>query len=322
MAVFSKRESERSIEKAILDLALAELARRGENVTVERHEEGYRLALCSGNTMLLANLTRIAEDVDSKDWPELVAYQVNVQLDSERQTPPQKLTKKELSGRVLTRLVSDEKDEWSHYDYARKFAPGIVQVLCVDYPQTVQTLDDKCILGMALSLDEMYQKGQINTDAELIDEKFEIDKFVSGLSGASLFIASKAGNFSALVPDVIGPAPLGVVFAIPNRSLLLYSVITQEDWLGQLTSLTQTIDTIGFDPDFNHPGGLISPYAYYWAPDGTVERIGGRFFDVNGKTTISLTVTGKFSEYVKIGGSDDDENSGENTTGAINEYWK
>jgi hypothetical protein len=38
--------------------------------------------------------------------------------------------------------------------------------------------------------------------------RWRLDEVVHGLEGDSFFIASKAANFDAVVPSVIGPAPL------------------------------------------------------------------------------------------------------------------
>jgi hypothetical protein len=301
MAWFNKKETGRPAEDVILDLVLEELARRGQTAAVSRHEEGYRLTLSGGGHILfLANLTRNAQGIDPRHWPELVAGQIGGHLDDAGWDAPEELSADELRSRIRTRLLSDQKDEWSSFDYARPFAPGIIQVLCVDCPHVVTTLGDDSIPQMALTLEEMYFHGQENTDAEPIDERFEVAEFVHGLTGESLFIASKAGNFPALVRGVIGRAPLGVVFAVPNRSLLLFSVVTQEHWLTQVMRLARTVDGVGFNPEFNHPGGLISPYAYYWAPDGTVERISGRCVGEDGEDAVSLDLTGNLSEYVDI----------------------
>lgn len=291
------------VDDVIRDLAVAECAARGVAVVVARHEEGYQLTLPDGYVMFLVNVTRIAKGAAREQWPALVAQHIAAHLGIKQQTPPEGLTREELRTRVMTRLVGSDKDRWVDHEYARAFAPGVVQVLCVDYPQTVATLSDRSIPQMAMTLDEMYEQGQKNTDAEALDRLFQIDEYVHGLAGDSLFVASKAANFRALVPDVIGPAPLGVAFALPNRGLMLYSIITQDDWMVQLMQLTHVIDSIAFDPDFHHPGGLISRYAYYWAPDGTVERIGGRYFALDGKPTISILPTGKFSQYVRVGAS-------------------
>ena len=40
--------------------------------------------------------------------------------------------------------------------------------------------------------------------------RWRLDEVVHGLEGDSFFIASKAANFDAVVPSVIGPAPLWI----------------------------------------------------------------------------------------------------------------
>jgi hypothetical protein len=81
-------------------------------------------------------------------------------------------------------------------------------VLCLDTPTAVLTLSAESLPKLPLSVEELYRQGQTNTDAELFVEHFEVDEVDHGLEGDSFFIASKAANFEALVPSVIGPAPL------------------------------------------------------------------------------------------------------------------
>jgi hypothetical protein len=162
-------------------------------------------------------------------------------------------------------------------------------------------LSARSLPKLPLSVGELYRQGQTNTDAEPFAEHFEVDEVVHGLEGESFFISSKASNFDALVPSVIGPAPSGVIFAIPNRHTLLYAIVDQDDWMTPVIGVTQAADSIGSSDDVDHPGGLLSPYSYYWAPDGTVERLGGRFFAVDGEPAMTVRPGEAFSRYVNLG---------------------
>jgi len=158
----------RPVDDVIRDMAIAELAREGVQVSVERGPEGYRLLLPTGMVMFLANITRAAEDIDPGDWDEMVRRQVQGLLASQSYTQPENLSAEQLRRQVRTRLISDEETEHEDTSYARPFAPGIVQVLCVDYPQSVATLSAKTLPELPLSLYELYAVGQANTDAEPI----------------------------------------------------------------------------------------------------------------------------------------------------------
>ncbi|MCL2503698.1 MAG: hypothetical protein FWE94_03695 [Coriobacteriia bacterium] len=304
----------RDIEDRVLQLVLDEFARLDILAEVSREHDGYHLALPNGAVMFLAGLTKNALDSDPEAWAAMAASQVGSFLASLKDAPPESLGEAELRARIRTRLIDgdyNDEDEWGRivglppaetaqtdFPYARKFAPGVIQVLCVDYPQTVRTLDAETLPKMALPADELFDEGQKNTDAEAIDEMSQVDELVSCIAGDSLFTASKAGNFDALVPKVIGPAPMGVIFAIPNRNVLLYSVVKAEDCMERVIAVTNIVDGIGSDPGFNHRGGLVSPYTYYWAPDGTVERVGGRYYEADGTSRIAIVDTGALHKYV------------------------
>jgi len=86
---------------------------------------------------------------------------------------------------------------------------------------------------------------------------------------------------------------MGVAFGIPDQTMLIYSVISIPEAFAQLMDVTRNIDVILCAPDMEHPGGVISPDLYYWAPDGTVERIG-----VSGDDGMDITPTPSFTHYV------------------------
>ncbi len=288
------------VGKAVRDLVIAEFARHDITATLDDTGDEYALHLSNGSIAFLDNMIANAREIERDEWPQFVSYMVTAQLEAQNRTEPEDMSEDELRQRIRTRLLSDVEDDLVDTSYARAFAPGIVQALCVDYPDTVTTLPSSALDSVAMTVDDLFAQGQANTDAEPIGEQFEINEFVKGLTGDSLFIASKAANLGALVPEVTGTAPLGIVFAIPNRSLLLYSVITQDEWINQLMGVVQTADSLSFSPDFHHPGGLVSPYTYYWAPDGTVERIGGRQGEEGGEPKLAIAPSGIFSEYVNI----------------------
>jgi len=184
---------ELTARQTVLELVQAELDKINVTYTVEMAPEGFRLNLSTGLQMVLANLTEQAKRVDRAEWPTLVAtYVARAQS---QPTPPEHLSADELRTQVRTRLVPDTRDEWDGTStYARPFAPGIVQVLCVDYPQMVTTVSDKTLDKLALPLNELWQYGQANTDAEPIDEQDKLDDHVSLLAGGSFFVASKVAS--------------------------------------------------------------------------------------------------------------------------------
>jgi hypothetical protein len=116
------------------------------------------------------------------------------------------------------------------------------------------------------------------------------------VGGESLFIASKAAGFDVVLDRFSGPAPLGVVFAVPHRSLLIYLVPTRPDHLGSIGRMMHVVDQIARDADTTMPGGLLSADLFYRSADGEVERIGGRQPESN---ELAIDATGRFSAVLE-----------------------
>jgi len=257
-----------ALEHRVLELVEDDLRRRGLAATTSRASQGYVVELTGGLKMFLGNLTDRLARLDEDEWPAQVAHFVEAGLALPRSSGP--LDEAETRARIRTRLIPDDPDVPTPCTYARPFAPGIRCVLALDFELAVQTVTDATLADLPLPLDELYRIGQANTDAEPIDDTGTVSEHVSALGGRSPFVASKAGNLAALVPDVIGEAPCGLLFAVPDRHLLLYTVLASaaEDQMVQFVAFTQTVDALD-DDAFE----TISPAAYYWAPDGTIERV-------------------------------------------------
>jgi hypothetical protein len=140
----------------------------------------------------------------------------------------------------------------------------------------VTTIGASAVSELALPVDEVYAYGQRNTDAEPIAEQGEITAGVRYVTGGSLFTASKAANLGALVPSVFGPAPRGLLFGVPNRELIAYTVPDGPESIPAINALVGFVDGFTHDPARVHPGGVLSGDVYFWSPDGGVERVGGR----------------------------------------------
>lgn len=176
-------------------------------------------------------------------------------------------TPDELRSMIRTRLISNQNvrpDEPS-FDYARPFADGVVVALCVDLPETVQTISDAGIADAGWDLDELYRWGQENTDRESVDEHDVLETGVHVLAGESFFVASKATNLPRAVPVT----EFGTVFAIPHRHLLLALPLSRREPLDGVRHLAMIAQRVARDP---LPGGLISGDLFF-ARHGLVSRV-------------------------------------------------
>lgn len=177
------------------------------------------------------------------------------------------LSADELRQRIRTRLISnrDLRPDELQFNYARPFAEGLVVALCIDLPQTVQTLGDTALANLALDIDELYAHGQQNTDLEPVEVREIIPGGVELIEGASLFTASKAINLD-VVMDV---PPTGVVFAVPHRHMLLAVALRGPNSLAAVQQLVGLVEKVLGDPA---PGGLLSTELFF-TRGGRVSRI-------------------------------------------------
>ena len=149
-------------------------------------------------------------------------------------------------------------------------------ILCLDFPTHVAKLTDDTIAELGIAVEELFAQGQLNTNAEPIDEMFDEDD-VHVISGDSMFIASKAADIPALVGQLGVSAPDGLLFAVPDRATLMYRVPTPGDGVADLIGLSQLLSSLSPEAGYENPGGVLSNNIYYWAPDGSIEPQMGDF---------------------------------------------
>lgn len=281
-------------EEMVLAAAATALEEQGIPVEPFRTETGYGLQdEEAGSVLHLDNVTRSAARA-GREWRETVLAWIG-QYTAARAERLHEPTPDELRASIRTRLILENEDR----TYARPFAHDLVVALAIDGATTVQTHSDQSLAKSPIDVAELYRLGQANTDAEPIDDIFQVDGDVYAISGESFFIASKVANFPALL-NTIGPAPLGVAFCPLNRSLVLYTTIagTGADGLGPVMGLAQRVDALATDGEFDHPGGLLSDTTFYWAPDGRVEYLARQSMLLDGEPTITVSPGSAFSEFV------------------------
>ena len=178
----------------------------------------------------------------------------------------------ELRQRVRTRIIPADLAADPHLSYARPFPGGLALALCLDFPNTVTTVTNEHIDKYPLSLDELYHWGQINTDNEAIDEHTACGPF-TGIAGESLFIASKAAHIASLVSTLHIDAPHGLLFAIPDRSVLLYAPADPTSPTHQFVSLVDYLRIDILQRLHTMPARILSKDLFYCSPNGTFGAI-------------------------------------------------
>lgn len=178
----------------------------------------------------------------------------------------------ELRQRVRTRIIPANLAANPHLSYARPFPGGLALALCLDFPNTVTTVSNGHLEKYPIGLDELYHWGQINTDNEAIDEHTVCGPF-TGIAGESLFIASKAAHIASLVSTLHIDAPHGLLFAIPDRSVLFYAPADPTSPTHQFVSLVDYLRIDILQRLHTTPSHILSKDLFYCSPDGTFGAI-------------------------------------------------
>ena len=178
----------------------------------------------------------------------------------------------ELRQRVRTRIIPANLAANPHLSYARPFPGGLALALCLDFPNTVTTVSNGHLEKYPIGLDELYHWGQINTDNEAIDEHTTCGPF-TGIAGESLFIASKAAHIASLVSTLHIDAPHGLLFAIPDRSVLFYAPADPTSPTHQFVSLVDYLRIDILQRLHTMPAHILSKDLFYCSPDGSFGAI-------------------------------------------------
>lgn len=259
------------------------LAERGVEATIAHDAQPEDVALVaeSGMRYPLFNAIAKTQGMTADEASRVIGEHLDSLLDAESATPLEQLTAEQLRQQIRTRLLpgGQGRADEPTFAYARAFSDGIILVLCVDFPRSVLFVSDANLHELALSLDELYAFGQLNTDREPIDERFEPAPGIEGVFGDSLFTASKAAN----LPAVIGSSPFGTLFTVPHRHMLIMLPIRGPETVaavGQLMAITMQV-LRGGPP----PGGVLSPDIHF-SRDHQVSRVSS--IDETGAVSINV----------------------------------
>ena len=297
IALFGRKNpAHQDVPLAVAKIARQLLAEQGFETTIDLAKDPLdpHLMGADGWVYSLHNLILSCREEPQRKWRAIVADHQSRILISRANQPAEELDAEMLRRQVRTRLLSDVEDDRLDLSYARPFAPGLIVAICIDYPETVRTIDSSTISKLSLTPDEVFRAGQENTNAEPIDERTEIAPGVWALSGTSLFVASKVVDLDTLIQTSIGPAPDGIVFATPHRGMLMYVKPEGPEFAVAVQTLLIAADNMARNSNASLPGGLLSP-AIYYANEGIVDVIGGRATD---NDALHINASGRFGELL------------------------
>ena len=257
----------------------AVLAARGVEATLE--SDGATFTAADGYRISLDNAVATCAALPREEWVGYLEQHFGAMAGATALPRIEDLTPEQLRAQIRTRILPTNALGSAEIDlsgYARPVADGLWAVLCVDFPETVSYVSPATAARLP-DLDEAFRIGQTNTDAEPIDDVHHYDNGLIGVSGESVFIASKAMNPAALLAQTVGhDAPHGIVFAVPDRSSVLLHVIEDIGAVEAIGSLAAVADQVYAESTYT-----VSPRIYHWYRD-TITDIGGVNADRSGIT--------------------------------------
>jgi hypothetical protein len=216
-----------------------------------------------GTTFGLWNIGALCAGAEPTEWPSLIDEHVQLVT-----TPPQDLadlSQEDLEDGLFLHLVqSGSLRNPDDLAYARVVAPGLLEVLAVDLPDSVATpsraeVAERGMLGGMIDLARTNLQGLLASgtlDAEVVDT----GAAYTAVTGDSLFTASLALVLQDVIEHVSGETfeGHGTLVAVPFRKQLLYRPVDAPDAALALRSMLKE----AFDGYRRQPGPL-SPNVYW-----------------------------------------------------------
>lgn len=247
------------------------LAESGVEATVH----GDHLRAAGGAELGLHNLAALCRDAPARGWRQLVDRHVWALVAATGPDPLATMSLEQLQAAVHLRLYDPAgipNPDW--FGYAREVVPGTLELLAVDLPETVATLNDAQLARFGgpdalrpFALANLRATGDLAVEVLQTDDGARLDVVV----GESLFTASLA----LVLPDVlrtvlrVDDAPDGVLVAAPFRNQLALHVLRDAGALPSLQAL------VGFALDGYQDGpGPVSPWLHWWH-EGAFTQLSG-----------------------------------------------
>ena len=178
----------------------------------------------------------------------------------------------ELRRLIRTLFCNGDAATHPHLSYARKFPDGLALTLSLDYETPQFRLIDEQLAQCSMSVDELFDYAQTNTDDIPIGHIRQYGPFTC-MSAQSPFVTAKVANMPELMSRFLIDAPHGLFFMIPANHMICYAPADPANISEQLTTLADfsrlpVIATIMQDPD-----AVLSRNIFYYSPEGTYETI-------------------------------------------------
>lgn len=198
-------------------------------------------------------------------WPTVVREHVHrVVASLDRPSPFDELMPDEAAGRTYARLY----DTAGMPDLAtfphREFAPGLVEMLALDLPDTVAVYPQEAVQRLG-GWESLRGHGLNNLRLERVDELEKIETRGKGafqlLMGESVYTASRALLMPGLASELTGeePTDYGWLLSVPNRHQLIWHLIRD-------IAVVPTVEGMAHFAclGYGDAPGALSPHVYWW----------------------------------------------------------
>ncbi|WP_084127017.1 hypothetical protein [Demequina sp. NBRC 110054] len=194
--------------------------------------------------------------------------------------------------RVLPAAALSEPGTPLTAEQARPVAEGVVEVLALDFPDSVQMLGGDALAGR--DVEALWAAGRARTLATPIEDREDLEvqpgAVLTLLSSESYFFAGRILDMPALLHEVYGPRalPRGVVVGAPHRhGIVLHAV----EGAGSVQAISAAAQFVARSS--SGAAGALSPHLYWW--DGAALHTISR---PNGQGGVAVEARGAFADMV------------------------
>ncbi|MFC1411652.1 hypothetical protein ACEZCY_20565 [Streptacidiphilus sp. N1-12] len=253
----------------------------------------------AGRAFGLNNLAAVCHNDDRglRAWPGLAREHVTKLLRSlDGPDVLQTLPREQLLAQLYPRLVpSDSLANPLSYCYGPPLTEGLVEVLALDLPETVQILPEHVVetIGSPAGL----RARALQNLREMPVERHEVIKEQDGaridvLMGDSYFVASLVLILDTAVQQFAGArlGPDGALVAMPFRHQLAFHAISDMTVIPSLNSMARFAAT-----GFEEAPGAVSPSVYWWRPGAPLVRLSEK----DGQGGLRVVVESEFQELLE-----------------------
>ncbi|MEO3937445.1 hypothetical protein V3N99_11890 [Dermatophilaceae bacterium Soc4.6] len=205
-------------------------------------------------------------------WPEIVREGVTGLVDALDTSPFDGRDAASLLASTYSRVVSADDVTSGGLGYARTVAPGLVEVLNLDLPESVAFFGDDAVREHG-PIDDLWRAGRVNLRGVEPEERQTLEREggrVEVLFSDSMFLASTVLQLDEVVARETGREPdpdLGVLVTLPHRHQLAFHVVGDDTLLPSLALLAK-FGAVGHTDSL----GPISPDVYWWH-HGRLDRL-------------------------------------------------